>query len=292
MLRGRGDIPAATHAIHRMALLLTLRDLGPAAALSIDLGGVVPHAVRDADLPTIARMPVRADEADCRLGDVVALAGDPRDGRIECRGDFSRVHGLGAGMTDGTITALGHVGRHAGAGMTGGTLAIAGDAGDWLAAEMVGGTVAVGGGAGDNAAAALPGSGNGMRGGLVVVAGHAGCLAGARMRRGILAVGGDCGEGVAFELRAGTVIVGGRIGPHPACGMRRGTLVALHDTPSPPPTFVRGAAWHPGFLPLLLARLVRAGFRPAAGPLPGPWRQWHGDGLTGGRGELLHREAG
>lgn len=273
-----------------MALQITLRDLGRAAPLSIDLDGVVPHRTRDLDLPAVARLTVRADEVDRELGDVVALAGDPRDGRIECHGDFSHVHGLGAGMADGSIAVHGPVGRHAGAGMTGGTLLIAGDAGDWLAAEMAGGTVHVGGRAGDNAAAALPGSGHGMRGGLVVVAGNAGCLAGARMRRGILAVGGDCGEGAALELRAGTVVVGGRIGPHPACGMRRGSLVALHDRPSPPPTFTRGAAWHPGFLQLLLARLARAGFRPAAVPLPGPWRQWHGDGLTGGRGELLHRE--
>lgn len=273
-----------------MALQLTLRDLGRASPLSIDLDGIVPHRTRDLDLRAIARLPVWADGAECACGELVTLAGDPRDGRIECHGDFARVHGLGAGMAEGTIAVHGPVGRHAGAGMTGGTLVVAGDAGDWLAVEMAGGTVHVGGRAGDNAAAALPGSGHGMRGGLVVVGGDAGCLAGARMRRGILAVGGDCGEGVALELRAGTVVVGGRIGQHPACGMRRGSLVALHDTPVAPPGFVRGTAWHPGFLPLLLARLARAGYPPAATPLPGPWRQWHGDGLTGGRGEILHRE--
>jgi formylmethanofuran dehydrogenase subunit C len=275
-----------------MALQLTLRDIGRAAPLSIDLGGVVPHRTRDLDLRCIARLNVRADEAECVCGEIVALAGDPRDGRIECHGDFSRVHGLGAGMADGTIVVHGPVGRHAGAGMTGGDLFIAGDAGDWLAVEMAGGSVHVGGRAGDNAAAALPGSRHGMRGGLVVVAGDAGCLAGARMRRGILAVGGDCGEGAAFELWAGTVVVGGRVGPHPACGMRRGSLLALTDTPSLPPSFARGTAWHPGFLPLLLARLAHAGYQPAAAPLPGPWRQWHGDGLTGGRGEILHPEPG
>jgi formylmethanofuran dehydrogenase subunit C len=262
---------------------------GPAAPLSIDLDGIVPDRLAGLDAAAIARLTVRADARERALGDLFAIAGDPRDGRIECRGDFSRVHGVAAGMQSGRIDVHGPVGRHAGRGMAGGKLTVAGDAGDWLAADMSGGEVVVAGAAGDNAAAALPGSRCGMRGGLVVVSGSVGHLAGARMRRGILAIGGDCGEAAAFEMRAGTVLVAGRLGRHPAAGMSRGSVVALGEPPVPPPTFVAGAAWQPSFLPLLLHRLAASGFRPAARAGGVPWRQWHGDSLAGGRGEILAR---
>jgi formylmethanofuran dehydrogenase subunit C len=108
------------------------------------------------------------------------------------------------------------------------------------------------------------------------------------MRRGVLAIGGDCGAGAAFEMHAGTVVVGGVLGPHPAAGMRRGSLVALRSAPRLPATFVRGAAWTPAFLPLLLRRLAATGI--AAAP-PGRWRHWHGDLLAGGRGEVWCPEA-
>jgi formylmethanofuran dehydrogenase subunit C len=214
-----------------MPLVLTplTIDRGP---LAIDLSGIVPHAVRDLDRSAVARLPIRADGRPARLGELFELAGDAADETIECRGDFSRMHFLGAAMTSGRIDVAGGVGRHAGAGLAGGMLAIAGFAGDWLAVEMTGGEVRVGGSVGHNVAAALPGSQFGMRGGLVVVCGNAGSLAGARMRRGMLAIGGDSGEATGFEMRAGTVVVAGRVGAQPGLGMRRGSLVALADQPA------------------------------------------------------------
>jgi formylmethanofuran dehydrogenase subunit C len=179
--------------------------------------------------------------------------------------------------------------------MSDGLLAVSADAGDWLAAGMTGGTVRVGGRAGDNAAAALPGCENGMRGGIVIIGGDAGSLAGARMRRGILAIGGGCGEAAAFELRAGTVLVAGDVGRRSGMGMRRGSLIAGGPVPAVPPTFRRGSAWAPTFLQLLAGRLRRLGFEPAGLDcgrfFAGIWQQWHGDLLTGGRGEIFHRPA-
>jgi formylmethanofuran dehydrogenase subunit C len=277
---------------------LTLTPLVPPVAgpRAIDLEGVVPDRVRHLDLPAIARLQISADGRPCQLGDCFAVAGAAADGRIECRGDFSRVQRIGAGMAEGRIDVFGSVGRHAAAGMTGGTLTITGHAGDWLAAEMTDGEVHVAGDTGDNAAAALPGSERGMRGGLVLIGGTAGCLAGARMRRGILAIAGDCGSAVAFEMRAGTVLVGGRVGPRPAVGMRRGSLIALTSPPDLPPGFTRGACWMPPFLPLLLRRLEGAGWpadrSSSQHPLQQhplqqhPLQQWHGDRLSGGRGEV------
>lgn len=274
-----------------MPLVLTPR-ADPAGPAAIDVAGILPHVVTGRALADIRRLPVQADGRPCELGHLFDVAGDATDGRLECRGDFSRIHRVGAGLESGRIDVSGDVGRHAAERMSGGTLHVGGSAGDWLAAELSGGEVLVAGNAGDNAAAALAGSDLGMRGGLVIVGGNAGCLAGARMRRGVLAVGGDCGEAAAFEMRAGTVVIGGRVGWRSGMGMRRGSVISLAQRVDVPPNFRRGAAWRPAFLPLLLRRLLQAGFRPAATLHSGPWQQWHGDGLAGGRGELFHPAAG
>ena len=272
--------------------------LSPSAAvgngpLAIDLTGIVPDRVAGRTAIEIARLEIGADGCRLPLGDLFDVEGTADDGLLLCAGDFSRVHGIGAGMREGTIAVRGSVGRHAGAGMAGGTLTVDGSAGDWLAAAMTGGRVLVEGHAGDNVAAGLPGSDSGVRGGLIVINGDVGCLAGSRMRRGLLGIAGSCGDGAAFEMRAGTVFVAGQVGRHAGLGMRRGSLVAVSSIPEMPPTFSRGAAWSPGVLPLLAGRLARAGLRAAAaraaGDGGGTWQQWHGDLLAGGRGEIFHR---
>ena len=273
-----------------MPLLLTPK--ADDGALSIDLVGIVPERLAGLATAAIERLPVAADGRPTSLGELFRIEGDAADGVIECRGDFSRIHRVGAAMRTGAIMVSGSVGRHAAEGMAGGSLTVHGDAGDWLAAGMLGGQVLVTGRAGDNAAAAAPGERIGMRGGVVVIRGDCGCLAGARMRRGLLGIGGSCGEAAAFELRAGTVLVAGAVGRRSGMGMGRGSLIALASTPPIPDTFAKGSAWSPTFVPLLAARLVRAGL-PAPGPgrLRGPWQQWHGDLLAGGRGEILHPAA-
>lgn len=273
-----------------MPLVLTpTTDPASGGPLAVDLAGITPDRLASLSLDAVKRLPVAADERPAELGELFSITGDGGDGGLECRGDFGRVHLVGAGMSAGTIRVTGRVGRHAAEGMTGGRLEVAGDAGDWLAAEMSGGEVVIQGSAGDNVAGALPGSDHGLRGGVVVVAGEAGRLAGQRMRRGIVAVGGGCGAGAAFEMRAGTVLVAGRVGPQPGLGMRRGSVVALADQPVIPATFQRGRAWLPPFIGLQLAALRRAGFRPATRP-PARFRQWHGDLIAGGRGEILAPE--
>jgi len=255
----------------------------------VDLSGVVPDRLSASTTDAVGGFTVRADGRPTRLGDLFEVRGDAADGTIECVGDCSRVHFVAAGMAWGRFVVRGSVGRHCGERMVGGRFEVKGNAGDWLAAEMAGGDVHIHGSAGDNAVAALPGSDLGMRGGLVVVRGDIGARAGARMRRGILAVGRHAGEAAAFEMRAGTVVVAGVVGRHAGTGMRRGSLIALGPTAAVPPTFVRGSLWEPQVLPLLLRRLTRAGYTPAA-TARGPWRQWHGDSLAGGRGEIFHPE--
>jgi len=271
-----------------MPLTLTPRtDPADGGPLAIDLSGVTPDRLAGLSINAIQRLVVRADERPAQLGELFTVEGDLGDGVVECRGDFARVHSLAAGMAAGRMRVSGTVGRHAAAGMTGGRLEVAGDAGDWLGAEMSGGEVHVAGSAGDNVGGAKPGGRLGMRGGLLVIGGDVGRLAGQRMRRGILAVGGGCGEAAGFELRAGTVVVSGRIGPRAGLGMVRGSLVALADRPGVPATFRAGRAWLPPFVALIGAHLKTKGFQIAA-PLPARFRQWHGDLLAGGRGEILH----
>lgn len=269
-----------------MTLILTPR--AGAAPLAIDLAGVVPERLAPLTPADISRLAVQADGRGCELGDLFTVEGAAADLVIECRGDFRRVHHVAAGMQTGVVRVRGSVGRHAGEGMRGGRLEIDGDAGDWLACELAGGDVFVAGSAGDNVAAALPGSPLGMRGGRVVMVGRAGSLLASRLRRGVVAVGAGCGAAAGFEMRAGSVIVAGEVGPQPGLGMQRGSVIALTDRPSPPTTFRRGATWRPPFLHLLLRSLAAAGFAPAAAVSEGNWRQWHGDPLAGGRGELLH----
>ena len=241
-----------------MPLILTPRSVAT-APLAIDLAGIVPRRVAPLTLAEIARLPVRADGLRRDLGEVFSATGDPADLVIECRGDFSRVHRVAAGMTSGVMRLAGSVGRHAGEAMGGGRLEITGDAGDWLACELTGGDVFVAGDAGDNVAAALPGSTAGMRGGRVIVAGHVGHLLASRLRRGVVAVGGRCGEAAGLEMLAGTVVIGGELGRQPGLGMKRGSLIALTDRPRPPATFRPGTAWRPPFLQLLLRSLATAG---------------------------------
>jgi formylmethanofuran dehydrogenase subunit C len=276
-----------------MPLLLSPSTTAGNGPLSIELTGVVPDRVADLSADAIARIAISADGRPCQLGDLFTIEGSAADGRIDCVGDYSRVHRLGAGMQRGEIVVQGNVGRHAGESMAGGTLSVVGNAGDWLATDMTGGEVLVRGNAGDHVAAALPGSETGVRGGLVVINGDVGCLAATRMRRGLLGIGGSCGEATAFEMRAGTVLVAGRLGRRAGIGMRRGSLIALSEPPDVPPTFARGAAWSPTFLSLLAGRLAGAGFHATTG-LPadafgGIWQHWHGDLLAGGRGEIFHR---
>jgi len=270
-------------------------------AIRADLTGITPDLLAGLEPSAVARRPIGAGGRAAALADLFSIDGSAADGRIECHGDFSLVSGIGAGMASGTLHVAGSVGRHAAWGMSGGTVVVEGNAGDWLAATMTGGLVRVEGDAGDDLAAAPPGAVVGVTGGMVVVNGCAGTRTASRMRRGIVAIAGDCGAAPGFEIRAGSLLVAGRLGDHPGLGMRRGSIIAAGPPPLPGPTFRRGARWCPPFLPLLSRRLAAAGFRPKyrAGAEPprvsegnedwaaGPWVHWHGDIVTGSRGELF-----
>ena len=261
----------------------------------LSVQGLLPEVVSKQSLSDIKRMPVLCDNQTSRLGDFFDVDGNSNDDQIECIGDFSRVHFLGAGMQSGTIVVQGNIGRHAGEQMRGGNLLVKGSAADWLACGMHGGDIQVYGDAADNAVGSLPGARYGMTGGRVLIHGSVGSLSGSRMRRGFLAIGGNAGEATGFELLAGTIVIAGKPGPHTGLGMRRGSIVLsgtiTHcdgNTACIPPTFTEGAIWRPLFMGLLGKQLANLGFLPARNTTwTGLWQQWHGDTLAGSRGEIM-----
>ena len=294
--------PCPYHGNRSVPLVVQPRDgLPPAGA--VDLSGITPDRLSGLATAAIEQLPIVIAGVVHPLAAAFRVSGDVEGaGRIEFRGDFAFVDGIGSGMQSGRIDVDGAVGHRAGARMGGGELFVAGNAGHWLAAGMSGGMVRVGGNAGDNAAAAFPGEAVGVTGGLIAIVGSAGRLAAARMRRGIVAIGGDCAAGVGFELRAGTVVVAGTTGRHAGLGMRRGSILAADPKTVPGPTFRPGATWSPPFLTLLEKRLLAAGFGPTASgataaeaPVWGwsrtCWTQWHGETVSGDRGEFWVRAA-
>lgn len=256
--------------------------------LAVEMTGVTPDALAPLSLDAVRRARVFHGNQSAELGELFTIAGDASDMQWRLAGDFSAVHGLGAGMAAGQIEVDGSVGRRAGAAMRGGRLVVRGDAGDWVGAEMAGGEIAVHGAAGAWVGAALPGSVRGMAGGRIIV-GHAGDELGRRMRRGTIAVVGDVGERTGADLLAGTILVFGRCGSHPGLAMRRGTIGLFGPEPPPLlPTF-RLACRAP--LPMLgLLRQELRGTGKSSGLLDrllAPVDLYHGDLLQSGRGEVL-----
>lgn len=259
--------------------------------LPIEVPGVTPDRLRSHSLAEIERWPIRHAQRTVPLGELFRVSGNTADNAIRFDGALASVHGVGAGMQDGTIHVAGSAGRHIGAEMQGGEIRVAGDAGDWLGAEMAGGRIIVEGNAGNLAGAAYRGSLRGMTGGTILVVGSVGHEAGHSLRRGLLAVGGDCGDFAGVNMLAGNLLVFGRVGRHAGAGMRRGTIALLGPSPETLlPTFRPGCCYEPIFMRLLIAELRRQQFPPAERWRPGRVRLFHGDMVALGRGEILVAE--
>ena len=268
--------------------------------LPIDFAGIGPEQVRAQSLSQIEQIRIFCGNRQLPLAELFAVSGDPADGAMHLEGDLTSVHGIGAGLTDGTIRIDGNAGRHLGAEMRGGRIEVFGDVGDWVGAEMHGGQIRVHGNAADHAAAVYPGSPRGMTGGELLIDGDAGDQLGTAMRRGLVAVGGAAGDGVGTRMIAGTILVGGRCGRHAGAGMRRGTIVLMSRQAgesrvpeSMLPTFARANCWNPQFMRMLLVHLQRRGFSAADAWIESNYVVYHGDRLADGdlrgKGEILVR---
>ena len=271
-----------------MRLVLTKKIESP---LPIGASGLSPDRLASMGLHEIEKLPLLWGNSTAPLAELFDVQGDLSDGRLQLVGDLTSVHHIGAGMQHGEIHVEGNAGRHLGSRMLGGTIEIVGDAGDWLGAEMEGGLIRVHGSAGDAAGASYSGSSRGMRGGTILISGNAGKQVGARMRRGLIAVRGEVGELLGWNMLAGSLLVFGNCGRHPGAGMKRGTIGLFGtDDPQLLPSFRWSCDARPVAINLLLLELQRLGFADCQHADSGSYRQFRGDLLELGKGEIFFRQ--
>lgn len=245
-----------------------------------------------------ARLPIGAGNSEVELGDLFRIEGTSGDDALRLEGDLAHVHGIGRGMSRGSIVIDGAAGSMLGSGMSGGSITVRGPAGDWVGAEMSDGLIRVLGCVGNYTGAAFPGSRAGMRDGVILVEGSAGEDAGFLMRRGLIVVRGGAGDGLGRSMIAGTIVLEGRAEGCVGAGMKRGSVVLLAPGRGPQtcllPTFHRAGVFPTSFLTLYKRRLDAWGFPISISEsmLTASWERYNGDALNGGRGEVLFPSAG
>ena len=268
-----------------MALSISYR---VASSLPIDLSGLIPESLREKSLVEIAQLQILHGRHQVPLAELFEVTGDASDERLNLNGDFSHAHGIGMGMTVGSIHVTGDAGRNVGLGMRGGEINITGNAGDALGCEMQGGIIRVHGSAGNSVGGARSGSRRGMTGGTIFVTGDVGDQTGHRMRRGLIAIGGCAGELTGYNMLAGTIVVLGNCGARSGAGMRRGTLCLFGGTRvNTLPTFRSAGITSSPVLPLTGRHLRSVGFIDDLARFEEPYELLHGDFLALGKGEIL-----
>ncbi len=258
-------------------------------SIPVEVEGIVPEALRGLGVAEIERLTILHGNRATPLAELFRVSGNADDEQVTMIGDLSGVHWIGAKQRSGVMRIEGDAGRHLGSGLDGGTIHVAGNAGDFAGAEMRSGLIHVRGSVGNLAGGAYRGSARGMTGGTLLIGGDAGHEIGTTMRRGLIAVGGNVGDLAAFNMIAGTVLVLGKAGQRAAAGMRRGTLAVLGGTEELLPTFREAGRCRPTYLRLYDAELRSHGFATPANFATGEWRQFTGDLLTVGKGEVLVR---
>ena len=257
--------------------------------IPVEVEGVVPEALRGLGVREIERLTISHGNREVPLAELFRVTGSADDEQVTFVGNLAGVHWIGAKQRSGTIRVEGDAGRHLGSGLDGGTIHVSGNAGDFAGTEMRSGLIHVRGSVGNLAGGAYRGSARGMTGGTLLIGGDAGHEIGTTMRRGLIAVGGNVGDLAAFNMIAGTILVMGKAGQRAAAGMRRGTLAVLGGAEELLPTFREAGRCRPTYLQLYAKELQSHGFAMPANFATGEWRQFTGDLLTVGKGEVLVR---
>ena len=275
-------------------------ELKSATKVPINVRGVLPEKVTDLSQREIADLPIWYGKRQLPLGDlfcvssgesvpIVEFEEDPL-AQIIWKGDLGSVHWLGADMQSGQMLVEGDAGRHLGSQMSGGRISVRGSVSDWAGCEMSGGRILISKNAGDWLGAAYPGSKVGTNRGTIAVGGDAGNGVGFSMRRGWISVAGSVQRLAGWNVLAGTIVVGHAIGPMAGKGMVRGSLIlpsvdyAIQNRAALPPSFSPGLVLDQPVIALARKWLRRTGFEIPAGR---EFQMFHGDQLTGGRGEVL-----
>lgn len=238
-----------------------------------------------------AQLTIKVGRHQKTISDVFKISrSEESDGECEVRfsGDCSRIHGIGAGLSNGTIVVQGDAGDKVGERMTGGHLVVEGSCGHQAGRGMKNGRIVIHGNAGDELGSALPGMSSGMRGGEIFVRGNAGDSVGERMRRGLIAVAGTVGECAGLEMLAGTIVIGQAPKSLVGLGMKRGSILVFEtdDEYNPGLAFTEACNYSPVFVSLLMKRMHDAGFLEPANAIS-QFTRFSGDRLELNRGELL-----
>jgi len=251
----------------------------------LDLSPLTPQGLAGLDRHAIEKLRIGQSKRASTVGDIFRVAGSDVES-IVFDGGSSRFDRVAAGMTEGAIRVLGHVGAQAGRAMRGGRLTIEGNAGPHAGSGMRGGRIEISGRAGDHLGAPLAGELAGMAGGVLIVGGKAGDFAGDRMRRGLIAVLKGCGDNAGSRMIAGTLVVAGGAGEMPGYLMRRGSILLDRAPKSLSPSFVECGAPENVFATLVDRHLIAEGIlkRPLLGNAP---LRYGGDNAVLGKGEIL-----
>jgi formylmethanofuran dehydrogenase subunit C len=253
---------------------------------AIEVDGLTPDHLARLPEAAIAHLPVWHGRQRLEVGDVFTVRGSHATTLI-VEGSSAHVHGLGAGMRDGTLIIDGDAGHFVGAEMTGGVIDVRGSIGDEGAVGMSGGVFEVAGDCGSRLGGARPGAPRGMTGGEIVVRGHAGDSVAAFCRRGLVVVAGDVGEGAGHAMIAGSLFVFGRTGRAPAQFNKRGSLVAFGPI-DVPETYQYACRYRPPHVRVTLLYLARRyGLAVDTRHVGGHFLRYCGDRLAPARGEIL-----
>lgn len=273
--------------------------------IPIRVGGILPDTA-GCQLEDLKRRAIWLGNRQVELGELFELTDvdaldsccvDP-DLAHYWEGDLSSVHEIGLGLEAGLIQIEGHAGRHVGAHMQGGMIEVNGSVSDFLGAEMNEGQIRVSGDAGDWTGAVYPGTKSGIAGGKILVGGHTGAGAGTAMRRGTIVIGGTAGHQLGWNMRAGTILVGAGIEGSFGTGMIRGTIMTTTSIKqtiqqSLGPTFRPGSRLPFPMIHLFQNWLADSGNRQESIDRLldfHTYQVFHGDFLSGGRGEVLVAE--
>lgn len=261
-------------------------------SLPLEADSLRLETLRELSADEVARTGVQYGNRLLPCGEFFRVSGSAvEDQTLVWDGDCTRVRGIAAGLTGGTMRVEGNAGMRLGAGMSGGEVIVSGNVDDGLGSQMRGGRIVVQGHAGNRVGAQEPGERRGMTGGEILIHGCAGHEVGARMRRGLIAVGGDVGDAAGWGMIAGTILVAGRAGKHLGGGMKRGTIALLQ--PAAPinllPTFRYATTGEPVFLQLYLRYLRNLSFPVREECFRDSYSTYRGDFLEFGLGEILCR---
>ncbi len=222
----------------------------------VDMTPLTPDRIAEKSLKDVGSIELLCGNRMLRADALFELSGSPvaagDQATVTIAKSSSKLHNIGAAMTQGTIDVTGDAGPYVGLGMKGGLIRISGNAGAFAACAMRNGEIRISGNAGEFLGGALIGDRKGMRGGMVRVLGNAGPRAGDHLRRGILMIAGNADDYCGARMTAGTIIVLGQAGDFTGLGMQRGTILLAHPPKRVPPTFNDCGHHDLPFLKLLL----------------------------------------